>query len=128
MMAMHKYLIIIGLLASIGLTGCDIIALTFFNSKKQEEAANIGLAEIQLKNFKSNCEAYRLYYKKYPSSFDDLVNTPDNQALLDEVSVDPWGNPYHFEKTDNRIKLYSSGPDAMPNTEDDIVENYLIQL
>ncbi len=120
---MHKYLIIIGLLASIGLTGCDIIALTFFNSKKQEEAANIGLAETQLKAFKTNCEAYRLYYKKFPENLEALVNTPDNRKLMDEIPDDPWGNPYHFEKIDNRIKLYSSGSDGLPNTEDDIVVN-----
>ena len=28
-----------------------------------------------------------------------------------------------FEKIDNRIKLYSSGSDGLPNTEDDIVVN-----
>ena len=64
---------------------------------------------------------YRIQYKKLPESLDALVNTPDNHSIITEVPNDPWDNAYNYEKTGNKIKIYSNGPDGLPNTEDDIV-------
>ena len=100
-----------------------IMGIVGFSVMGASERANDKIADTQLKNFKGNCEAYRLYYKKFPERLEDLVNTPDNRKIIDEVPDDPWGNPYNFEKTGNKIKLYSSGADGLPNTDDDIVVN-----
>ena len=100
-----------------------IMSLIGFNVMGSADKANDGLAETQLKQFKSSCEAYRLYYKKFPEKLEDLVNTPDKRKIMEEIPDDPWGNPYNFEKTGNKIKLYSNGSDGLPNTEDDIVVN-----
>lgn len=100
-----------------------IMGIVGFSVMGASERANVKIADTQLKNFKGNCEAYRLYYKKFPERLEDLVNTPDNRKIIDEVPDDPWGNPYNFEKTGNKIKLYSSGADGLPNTDDDIVVN-----
>jgi general secretion pathway protein G len=115
-MTLIEIMIVVTLMVAImGLVGWNVIG--------QADKANDGLAETQLKSLKSNCEAYRLYYKKFPENLEALVNTPDNRKIIDEVPDDPWGNPYNFEKTGNKIKLYSSGSDGLPNTEDDIVVN-----
>lgn len=115
-MTLIEIMIVVTLMVAImGLVGWNVIG--------QADKANDGLAETQLKSLKSNCEAYRLYYKKFPENLEALVNTPDNRQIIDEVPDDPWGNPYNFEKTGNKIKLYSSGSDGLPNTEDDIVVN-----
>ena len=100
-----------------------IMGIVGFSVMGASERANDKIADTQLKNFKGNCEAYRLYYKKFPERLEDLVNTPDNRKIIDEVPDDPWGNPYNFEKTGNKIKLDSSGADGLPNTDDDIVVN-----
>lgn len=100
-----------------------VMGLVGFNVMTASERANIDLAETQIKQLKQNCEAYQLYYKKWPESLDALVNTPDNREIIEEVPQDPWGMDYIFEKNGNSIKLYSSGPDGLPNTEDDIVVN-----
>ena len=115
-MTLIEIMIVVTLMVGImGLIGWNVIG--------QADKANDGLAETQLKSLKSNCEAYKLYYRKMPNSLEDLVNTPDKRKIIEEVPEDPWGNPYNFEKTGNAIKLYSSGSDGMPNTEDDIVVN-----
>ncbi len=115
-MTLIEIMIVVTLMVAImGLIGWNVIG--------QADKANDGLAETQLKSLKGNCEAYRLYYKKFPEKLEDLVNTPDNRAIIEEVPDDPWGNPYNFEKTGNKIKMYSSGSDGLPNTEDDIVVN-----
>ncbi|MBQ4359100.1 MAG: type II secretion system protein GspG [Proteobacteria bacterium] len=115
-MTLIEIMIVVTLMVAImGLIGWNVIG--------QADKANDGLAETQLKSLKGNCEAYRLYYKKFPDSLEALVNTPDNRKIIEEVPDDPWGNPYNFEKNGNKIKLYSSGSDGLPNTEDDIVVN-----
>ncbi len=101
-----------------------IMGLVGFNVIGAADKANAGLAETQLKSLKSNCEAYRLYYKKFPESLDALVNTPDNKSIIDEVPEDPWGGEYVFEKNGNKIKIYSPGPDGLEDTEDDIVVSF----
>lgn len=115
-MTLIEIMIVVTLMVAImGLIGWNVIS--------QADQANDGLAETQLKSLKQNCEAYRLFYKKFPERLEDLVNTPNNRPIIEEVPDDPWGNPYNFEKTGNKIKLYSSGSDGLPNTEDDIVVN-----
>ena len=115
-MTLIEIMIVVTLMVAImGLVGYNVMGAT--------DRANNGLAETQLKSLKGNCEAYRLYYKKFPERLEDLVNTPDNRKIIDEVPDDPWGNPYNFEKTGNKIKPYSSGSDGLPNTDDDIVVN-----
>lgn len=115
-MTLIEIMIVVTLMVGImGLVGWNVIS--------QADKANDGLAQTQLKSLKSNCEAYKLYYRKLPNSLEDLVNTPDKKKIIEEVPEDPWGNAYIFEKTGNSIKIYSSGADGNPNTEDDIVVN-----
>lgn len=115
-MTLIEIMIVVTLMVAImGLVGWNVLG--------QADKANDGLAKTQLSSIKGNIEAYRLYYRKMPEKLDDLVNTPDNRKIIEEVPEDPWGNQYVFEKSGNKIKLYSSGSDGLPNTEDDIVVN-----
>lgn len=113
-MTLIEIMIVVTLMVAImGLIGWNVIG--------QADKANDGLAQTQLKSLKGNVEAYRLYYKKFPDKLEDLINTPDNRKIIEEVPEDPWGNPYIYEKSGNRIKMSSSGSDGLSNTEDDIV-------
>ncbi|MBO5754196.1 MAG: type II secretion system protein GspG [Proteobacteria bacterium] len=115
-MTLIEIMIVVTLMVAImGLVGYSVIG--------QSDKANIKIANTQLIQFKESCKMYRIQYKKFPENLEALVNTPDGISLVDEVPEDPWGNQYNFEKSGNKIKIYSSGPDALPNTEDDIVEN-----
>ena len=89
------------------------------------DTGNEKTTQIQLQQFKSAVETYKLNYRKMPGSLDDLIKTPDNRKLIDADTVprDGWDNEFTFEKTGNKVKIYSNGADGMPNTEDDIVVN-----
>ena len=69
---------------------------------------------------------YRVEFGKHPSSLEDLVNTPKGTSLLDgdEVPKDGWDNEFVMERTGNKYKLTSYGPDGTANTEDDIVKTF----
>ena len=113
-MTLIEIMIVVTLMVAImGLIGYNVIG--------QADKANDGLAMTQLKGFKEGISMYRVHYKKVPEKLDDLVNPPDGRPIVEEIPDDPWGNPYVFEKTGNKIKLYSTGSDGLPNTEDDIV-------
>ncbi len=87
------------------------------------DRANVELTNTALGEFKSACKQYRVYYKKYPASLEDLIKTPDGNPLLDaeEVPRDAWDNEYNYERQGNKTIITSYGPDGQENTEDDIV-------
>ena len=87
----------------------------------QSDKANRELAGTQLKNLKGAVQAYRVYYHKYPDSFEDLVNTPDGTKLIEEVPTDPWGGEYRLERSGKTVTMSSVGPDETPNSDDDII-------
>ena len=99
-----------------------LMAVIGTNVLGSSERANVKMAEMDLQNFKSAITQYKVFFKKSPSSLNDLIHTPDNNPLLDaeEIQKDPWGNDYALEKNGNKIKISSFGPDGIENTEDDI--------
>ena len=114
-MTLIEIMIVITLMAALmAVIGTNVIGAS--------DRANIKMAEMDLNTFKGACNEYRIYYKKYPSNLGELIKTPDNKPLLDaeEIQQDPWGNDYVFDKTGNKIKIFSYGPDGAENTEDDI--------
>ena len=79
-------------------------------------------ARVQIANFEQALQHYYLEHNAtYPASLDALV--PD---YLDEIPVDPWGNPYLYQYpgSHNRdFDIVSYGPDGSPGGDDDIT-NY----
>ena len=118
-MTLIEIMIVITLMAA-------LMAVIGVNVMGASDRANVKLAEMDLQNFKSGCVQYRTFFKKYPNSLEDLINPPDGNPLLDSETVpqDPWGNDYFFEKTGNKIKVYSAGNDGLENTEDDITLSF----
>ncbi len=113
-MTLIEIMIVVTIMAAImGVVGWFVIG--------QSDKANRELAGTQLKNLKGAVQAYRVYYHKYPESFEDLVNTPDGTKLIEEVPTDPWGGEYRLERSGKTVTMYSIGPDETPNSDDDIV-------
>ncbi|MBQ1267054.1 MAG: type II secretion system protein GspG [Proteobacteria bacterium] len=114
-MTLIEIMIVITLMAA-------LMAVIGSNVLGSSERANVKMAEMDLQNFKSAITQYKVFFKKSPSSLNDLIHTPDNNPLLDaeEIQKDPWGNDYALEKNGNKIKISSFGPDGIENTEDDI--------
>ena len=74
-------------------------------------------AKAQIRSFKDAVVMYRTRYKELPESLDQLINNPKDIKFLDanEVPMDPWGNPYRYEKeSSSKFSIMSYGADGMP--------------
>lgn len=81
------------------------------------DKADVGKAKAQISAFKSALVSYKLDFKKFPSSLDELVSNEKNESYLDskEVPMDPWGNPYQYSLEGSRkFKIVSLGADGAP--------------
>jgi general secretion pathway protein G len=109
-------LVILGLLAA--LAGPRVIGYL--------GGAKADTADLQVKNFKSALDLYRLDTGVYPTTqqgLTALVRSPGNAPgwkgpYIDSPSVplDPWGNPYLYKAPGERgaYDLYSLGSDKAP--------------
>ena len=118
-MTLIEIMIVLVIMASV----MTLVGINVFSSL---DSANEKTTNIQMGNLKAAIQQYRVEFNKAPSSLDDLVNTPKGTSLLDgdEVPKDGWDNEFTFEKTGNKYKITSNGPDGLPNTEDDIVKTF----
>lgn len=88
------------------------------------DEADVAKAQAQIRNFKTALVAYKLKFKKYPSTsegLEALVNNPGGDSLLDakEVPLDPWNNPYHYTLEDSRhFRIVSYGADGAAGGSD----------
>lgn len=89
--------------------------------------ADIQAISVQLKLF----EATNGFFPSSEQGLMALVERPASnpkprqwRQLLERVPLDPWQNEYVYvrpgKKNSNGFDLYSKGPDATANTEDDI--------
>ena len=109
-------LVILGLLAA--LAGPRVIGYL--------GGAKADTADLQVKNFKSALDLYRLDTGVYPTTqqgLNALVRSPGNAGgwkgpYIDSPSLptDPWGNPYHYKAPGEHASydLYSWGTDKAP--------------
>ena len=109
-------LVILGLLAA--LAGPRVIGYL--------GGAKADTADLQLKNFKSALDLYRLDTGVYPTTqqgLTALVKSPGNASgwkgpYIDSANVplDPWGNPYLYKAPGEHgaYDLYSLGSDKAP--------------
>ena len=110
-------LVILGMLA--GLVGPRLFG--------KLDSSKVKTAETQVKMLKGSLLTYRLDVGDFPASEDGLealVRKPSSERaannwqgpyLDDEVPMDPWGQPYQYERKPSGLQeftLYSQGADA----------------
>jgi len=127
---MSKYqVIVLVLVAAIVVVAAVAASLVFLQDRAYRDAASRArrnAASVQLQAFKAPLAMYRLDVGKYPSTLDELRNRPlntpkwDGPYLNQEIPSDPWGNPYQYRLSGDKIDLWSFGPDGKNGTPDDI--------
>ncbi|PIW01463.1 MAG: hypothetical protein COW42_04800 [Deltaproteobacteria bacterium CG17_big_fil_post_rev_8_21_14_2_50_63_7] len=63
------------------------------------------------------------YFQRYgelPERLPALRDTPDGVALMESLPRDPWNVPYLLRRIDQDVVIYSTGPDLIVGSEDDI--------
>ncbi|MGM0906969.1 MAG: type II secretion system major pseudopilin GspG [Pseudomonadota bacterium] len=107
-------IVILGLLAS-------LVAPQMFS---KVDSSRIQTAQTQIQMLETAIKTYRIDMGRFPESLQELRESDDEMwdgpYLPKEVPNDPWGNPYLYERQDNRnFTLKSLGPDGKEGGEGD---------
>ena len=98
-----------------------LAAIVGYNVLGSVDQGNVAAAKAQIKQFDTSLVAYKIKFKKFPESLDQLINPPSGDAIMNakEIPVDPWGNPYKYELEGSRKYVITSlGADGAPGGED----------
>ena len=85
------------------------------------DRANVRTAEMEITQLQGMVNTFYLSStpQRLPNSLEELSEGP--MPLVEQVPVDPWGNPYIYNRQSNReFEIYSAGPDGVEGTEDDV--------
>lgn len=93
-----------------------------------QDQAYRSLAKTQISAFETYLKEYKLTMRSYPTSLEALHAKPNDmppgvewhQIMDKEISPDPWGNPYQYKVSGQKVEIRSAGPDGQMNSEDDI--------
>ena len=85
---------------------------------KMFQTAKDGIAKAELARIKDGVDQYYLTFGRLPETLEDLMNPPDNQAILEKDPIDPWGHPYEMKRLDGSdYDIISYGEDGEPGGE-----------
>ena len=88
---------------------------------KEFEESKIRKAMKDVMVFKTAAAMYHMNKRKYPKTFDDLINGADPYLKGgSSAQIDPWGNKYELRIMKRGVSFVSAGPDGLIGTEDDI--------
>ncbi len=63
----------------------------------------------KIERLKNKIDIYRVTHGRYPENLEIITNEKD-----------PWGMPFIYIKTEEGFKIFSSGPDKVMGTDDDV--------
>jgi hypothetical protein len=117
-----KWLSIIG---AAGIFWTIIVYATLFYAGKHASVFKHGfakLSQMELNSLVKNIEFYKLEYGHYPDNLQQLL-IDDKLAPINDPAegMNTKGNSYfNYERVGDKYRLFSSGEDGIPNTEDDL--------
>jgi general secretion pathway protein G len=104
-----------------------IYTLYELNFAKHPRDTKKALVRATLSNFQTILDAFFIDNARYPTTTEGLNALLENPGLqkwngpyIKKTPIDPWGNPYNYTPPSAPPTLSSNGPDALPNTPDDI--------
>ncbi len=120
--------IIMGVLAAIG---AGIVIKTNKKPEVPSEVKRIMRAEKELTVLRIALERFKADCERYPTEkegLDSLVFNPNIEGwggttkwrYINKIKTDQWRSPYQYSITDDKLKVFSYGPDKTPNTPDDL--------
>ena len=68
----------------------------------------------------THVETYFNRYGQLPDRLPLLRDTPDGQPIIAELPRDPWGVPYVLRRLGDEVVIFSTGPDLIAGSQDDV--------
>lgn len=124
-----KWLVIIG---AFGIVFTIVIYSWLFVSMKHSDTFKEGfskLSQMQLNSLVKNVEFYKLQNAEYPERLEQLQED-DQLVPIHDVIQGARMKPnsyYHYERVGDKYLLFSSGPDGVPHTKDDLYPQITIR-
>lgn len=91
------------------------------------DSYNLRLAKRNLKTLRIALDQLRLHCERFPSIEEGLVSLVHDPGMkgwngpyIFELKPDPWGCSFKYVNNAERILLYSTGPDGIDGSADDI--------
>lgn len=83
----------------------------YYSNVKKTQKKILQIEELLIEN--KNADGY------YPKKLEDIIR---NNPLRKNISLDSWGNTYHYKVSEDRSTyiLISKGKDGILNTKDDL--------
>ena len=113
-----------------------LLGTAIYKLRGNVEVSRIVAVQSSLQSIRTQLKLYESFNGAPPTTdqgLNALVTQPGGEPrplrwtqLLDSVPKDPWGKEFIYlspgRRNSNGFDLYSSGPDRLPDTADDIVE------
>lgn len=103
-------------IASLGVGIAFQLSLELLSSQMEKNLrfARIQQTKVEILRLGHSLSMYQLDHGKYPDSL-DKIEDPGIRSR-----VDPWGNSYEYTLDASGPRVWSRGPDGLPNSQDDI--------
>ena len=113
-----------------------LLGTAIFKLKGNVEVSRIVAVQASLQSMRTQIKLYESLAGAPPTTdqgLNALVSQPGGEPrparwtqLMESIPKDPWGKDFIYlspgRRNPNGFDLYSSGPDRLPDTADDIVE------
>lgn len=97
-----------------------LAAIVGFKVLGAVDQGNIAAAQAQIKQFENAIVAYKIKFKKLPTSLEEMARPPKGEPLMDQIPTDPWGNAYQYSTEGaSKYKIVSYGADGSPGGSDE---------
>jgi len=92
-------------------------------SQEDQTTQNLQILRTALEVFKIDCGRYPTSQEGLASLVRDPSITNWHGPYIDALKPDIWLQPYHYALEGDTLKLFSSGPDVIIGTADDIADS-----
>lgn len=122
--AMRSGFTLIEILVAVAIIGI-LATIATLNISDNLDSSKETSAQTAVRTLDEGIASYKIKHPgKNFTSLNQLVEGDENNPPVikggEDVLVDPWGNPYEFEKRGKMYAVVSCGPDGEKGTEDDI--------
>lgn len=103
-----------------------VLIATIFSARKVGQKLNhakIATTKVKIKILNSALEQFKNDHGYYPKDgLIALIKKPEHVRNSGKLPDDPWNNSFQYKLIDNgqHFMIWSSGPDKISGTEDDI--------
>lgn len=94
----------------------------YLSSDPETQRTLAGISKKNINGLVEDIESYKYEKGEYPDSLEQVFRFKKNAIIFDVLLTTKLkkNNQYNYQKISDKYKVFSSGIDSIPNTDDDI--------